>query len=52
MCSSDLKFGRFCGEDKYTTKESERILRLPMFYKLTEEETVYISDKVKEFYGA
>ena len=47
-----IKFGRFCGEDKYTTKESERILRLPMFYKLTEEETVYISDKVKEFYGA
>lgn len=46
-----IKFGRFCGEDKYTTKESERILRLPMFYKLTEEEAAYISGKVKEFYG-
>lgn len=47
-----IKFGRFHGEDKYTTKESDRILRLPMFYKLTEEEVEYISGKVKEFYGA
>lgn len=45
-----LKFGRFCGEDKYTTKESERLLRLPMFYKLTLEQVDYICDKVKEFY--
>lgn len=47
-----LKFGRFHGEDKYTTKESERLLRLPMFYKLTEQEVDNITDKVKEFYGA
>ena len=46
-----LKFGRFHGEDHYTTKESERLLRLPMFYKLTAEEVDYITDKVKEFYG-
>ena len=46
-----IKFGRFHGEDKYTTRESDRILRLPMFYKLTEEEVEYISGKVKEFYG-
>lgn len=45
-----LKFGRFFGEDKYTTKESERLLRLPMFYKLTLEQVDYICDKVKEFY--
>ena len=47
-----IKFGRFHGEDKHTTKESDRILRLPMFYKLTEEEVLYISGKVKEFYAA
>lgn len=47
-----LKYGRFHGEDRYTTKESERLLRLPMFYKLTEQEVDYITDKVKEFYGA
>ena len=47
-----LKFGRFHGEDKYTTRESERLLRLPMFYQLKETEVDYIAGKVKEFYGA
>lgn len=47
-----LKFGRFHGEDKYTTKESDRLLRLPMFYQLKEEEAAYVAEKVKEFYGA
>lgn len=45
-----LKFGRFHGEDRYTTRESERLLRLPMFYKLTADETAYIADQVKAFY--
>lgn len=45
------KFGEFRGEDVYTTKESERLLRLPMFYKLTEAEVMYITGKVKEFYN-
>lgn len=45
-----LKFGRFHGEDRYTTKESERLVRLPMFYDLTTEQVNYIVDKVKEFY--
>lgn len=45
-----LRYGRFVGEDRYTTKESERILRLPMYYGLTEEENAYIIDAVKEFY--
>ena len=47
-----MKFGRFHGEDQYTTKESERLLRLPMFYQLKEDEVDYIAGKVKEFYGA
>ncbi len=45
-----IKFGRFHGEDKYTTKESERLLRLPMFYKLTADEVEYIAAQVKAFY--
>ena len=45
-----LKFARFHGEDKYTTKESERLVRLPMYYKLSGEDIDYICDKVKEFY--
>lgn len=47
-----LKFGRFHGEDRYTTRESERLLRLPMFYQLKKEQTEYIASCVKEFYGA
>lgn len=46
-----LRFGRFSGEDCYTTKESERLLRLPLYYGLKEEQVSYISGKVKEFYG-
>lgn len=45
-----IKFGRFHGEDKYTTKEGERLLRLPMFYKLTADETEYVAEQVKAFY--
>ena len=45
-----LKYGRFHGEDKYTTKESERLVRLPLYYRLEKEKTEYIISKVKEFY--
>ena len=45
-----IKFGRFHGEDEYTTKESERLLRLPLYYGLKEEEVSYICSKVREFY--
>lgn len=44
------RFGSFHGADVYTTKESERLLRLPMYYGLEEEQVAYICDKVKEFY--
>ena len=46
-----LKFGRFHGEDVYTTKESERLCRLPMYYRLQDEQVDYIISKVKEFYA-
>lgn len=44
------KYGRFSGEDRYTTKESERILRLPLYYGLEFDQVEYICEKVKEFY--
>lgn len=44
------KYGEFRGEDKYTTNESERLVRLPMYYGLKESEIVYISEKVHEFW--
>ena len=43
------KFGRFSGEDVYTTKESERLLRLPMFYNLDMEDVKYITDTIASF---
>lgn len=45
------KYGRFHGEDRYTTRESDRLLRLPMYYKLTADEVEYITEQVKAFYG-
>ena len=39
-----LKFGRFAGEDVYTTKESERLMRLPMFYNLDMEDAQKVVD--------
>lgn len=46
------KLGRFNGEDVYTTKESDRLVRLPLYYGLKEEQVEYIIGKVKEFYNA
>lgn len=45
-----LKYARFHGEDKYTTKESERLARLPMYYGLSLEDVDRICDLVKAFY--
>ena len=44
------KFGRFEGEDIYTTQESERLIRLPMFYGLQKEKIDFIVEMVKVFY--
>lgn len=43
------KFGRFAGEDVYTTRESERLLRLPMFYNLDMEKVKRIVDVLAAF---
>ena len=44
------KFGRFNGQDIYTTKESERLVRLPMYFGLSKEEKNRVINAVKEFY--
>ena len=46
-----LKFGRFFEEDKYTTKESDRLTRLPMYYGLRSEEIDYIISMIKVFFS-
>lgn len=45
-----FKYGRFSGEDKYTTKESERLLRLPLHYNISGDEIVYICETIEEYY--
>lgn len=45
-----IRFGQFIGEDKYTTLESERLLRLPMYYSLSQDEVSYVAQQVQAFY--
>ena len=45
-----MRFGRFFGEDKYTTSESEKLVRLPMYYGLTRKEQDEVINAIKEFY--
>lgn len=46
------RFGVFVGDDKYTTRESERLLRLPMYYGLTEEACKFVCKTIYDFYSA
>ena len=45
-----IRFGRFHGEDQYTTQESERLLRLPMYYGLDKDNLMTIVDAVMDFF--
>lgn len=45
-----IRFGRFNGEDIYTTKESDRLVRLPMYYGLSDEDNKKVIDKTLEFF--
>lgn len=46
-----LKYGRFCGKDVYTTNESDRLVRLPLYYGMREDDLKKIIEKVKEFFS-
>lgn len=41
---------RFVGEDVYTTRESDRLLRLPMYYKIAKEDIETVCSAIGEFY--
>ena len=45
------KYGRFEGEDIYTTAESERLVRLPLYFNMSDSDLDMIIDKVKIFFG-
>ena len=46
-----VEHGRFHGEDRYTTKESERLLRLPLYYGIEEEKVKKVIDEIHSFWG-
>lgn len=43
-------YGRFDGEDVYTTAESERLVRLPLYYGLTRSDAAAVVQAVTDFY--
>lgn len=45
-----IKYGEFRGEDRYTTNESERLVRLPLYYNMEEKDYAYVIKMIKEFY--
>ena len=45
------RFGRFCGEDRYTTDTFSRLLRLPMYYGLKPEEVDRVCAAIDDFYS-
>lgn len=45
-----MKYGRFNGKDRYTTKESDRLVRLPLYYNLTEREKEMVVDCIRQFF--
>ena len=45
-----LNFGRFFENDVYTTKESNRLVRLPLWYEMTDDEIYAVIDAVKMFF--
>lgn len=45
------QFSRFQGEDRYTTKDSERLIRLPIWYGMQDHERKQVIDSVLEFFA-
>jgi len=43
-------YGRFIGEDRYTTRESERLIRLPLYYGLTHKDIDYVCKQIADFF--
>lgn len=47
-----LKFGRFSGKDEHTTADSDRLVRLPLYYNLSKEDLQKVIDKTLEFFSS
>jgi dTDP-4-amino-4,6-dideoxygalactose transaminase len=50
-CPAGEKFGRFSGEDRFTSIDSERLVRLPLFYNLTEVNQRTVINTILSFFA-
>ena len=46
-----IKFGRLSGKDSYTTSESEKLIRLPLYYGIKQEELESVIEAIKDYYA-
>jgi dTDP-4-amino-4,6-dideoxygalactose transaminase len=44
------KYGAFIGEDTFTTKESSRLIRLPLYYSLSVSDVEMVVDRIREYF--
>lgn len=45
------KFGRFCGVDEHTTSDSDRLVRLPLYYDIDKNDLKKVIEKILEFFN-
>ena len=45
-----LSYGRFCGEDVFTTRESGRLVRLPLYYNMAQNDIAVVCQKIEDFF--
>lgn len=45
-----IRFGRFSGKDEYTTMESDKLVRLPLYYNMNENDVNKVIEKTVEFF--
>ncbi|MEH0874420.1 dTDP-4-amino-4,6-dideoxygalactose transaminase [Pectobacterium cacticida] len=50
-CPAGVSFGRFSGDDRYTTRESERLVRLPLFYNLSDVNQRTVINSILSFFS-
>ncbi|MDD3335745.1 MAG: dTDP-4-amino-4,6-dideoxygalactose transaminase [Eubacteriales bacterium] len=46
-----LRFGSFVGEDRFTTRDSERLLRLPLYYEMTTADSAKVIEAIHGFFA-
>ena len=46
-----MRYGEFHGEDRYTTRESERLVRLPLYYGMTDDDLEMVVQGVEDFFN-